>query len=841
MMSSEAPPAARTFRSFLRCHAVFAGPLAVFLGLMVLLGWKLGSVRLTSCLPGWPPMLPNTALMIVISGTSQILAATAPVTGGRRVASRLCAAMVGVLAVLTLAQYVLGRSFGIDQVIFRIGAALDVRFPGRPSPQTATTLLFLSAALLSIDHQSPRGRRPAEGLAMVAGSIPLVCLLGYLFKAEVLYDPFFLLPHTGMAVHTALALFILSSGVLAARAEAGVMSVLAADDAGGIAARRLLLGLLLFPPVVLGILLGTRAGWYTHAVALALVLLIVLAMGGGFILMTAAHLSRRDAQLRKVDAALRASIESEQRLRAELEALMQASATISESVVDLPQGGISAVLHAIANQAKLLTNAQYVAIGVGTDPENPRSPWVSLGIPRETAAAIGPPSRPVGILGRVSQEGESIRIEDLQHHPSFRGFPPDHPEMHSFLACPIKHRGKPLGNLYLANKLGAAEFSEHDERLIRVLAVRMAVAIDIANLYASEALQRAWLQTLIDQMPEGVLLVDASGHVVTQNQALIAMSCGPTGDTDPIGNPRLFDVRTPDQRPVPFDDLPAIRAVFRGVLSKDRELLLCQRDGTMRPISVNASPVRDLAGQITGAAAIIQDISARKELERLREEWTAMVAHDLRQPVNTIALSAETLRRLRASDLAEYERRALDRICCAAQRLARMIGDLLDVAQLEAKRLTVRCQEVDLQALLKSAVQCAEEATAGYRLSIVARPEQKVWLDPDRIHQVLANLLSNAAKYGRPKSEIGIEIIDRNDMVEVAVTNQGDGIPADQLPLLFSRFMRTRDARASATPGLGLGLYISKGLIEAHGGRMWAESVPGASTCFHFTVPKRSR
>jgi signal transduction histidine kinase len=114
-------------------------------------------------------------------------------------------------------------------------------------------------------------------------------------------------------------------------------------------------------------------------------------------------------------------------------------------------------------------------------------------------------------------------------------------------------------------------------------------------------------------------------------------------------------------------------------------------------------------------------------------------------------------------------------------------------------------------------------------------------VDRDRIQQVLENLLCNAAKYGEPGTTIRVDTIRQDELIEVRVTNQGRGIPADQLPQLFNRFARTREARAGRESGLGLGLYIAKGLIEAHGGRLWAESIPGESTTFHFTVPLAPR
>jgi signal transduction histidine kinase len=111
------------------------------------------------------------------------------------------------------------------------------------------------------------------------------------------------------------------------------------------------------------------------------------------------------------------------------------------------------------------------------------------------------------------------------------------------------------------------------------------------------------------------------------------------------------------------------------------------------------------------------------------------------------------------------------------------------------------------------------------------------WADPNRVAQVLGNLLSNARKHGVPGTPITVGIAAKGALVEVRVSNQGPGIPPEEIPRLFTRFARARRAHAEGTPGLGLGLYIAKGLVEAQGGRIWAESVPGATTTFSFTLP----
>jgi signal transduction histidine kinase len=359
------------------------------------------------------------------------------------------------------------------------------------------------------------------------------------------------------------------------------------------------------------------------------------------------------------------------------------------------------------------------------------------------------------------------------------------------------------------------------------------------RLYASEAARRTWLMSIIDQMPEGIMLLNESGGVEAMNRALLALSSDPASTVDVGGNPGLFDVRTPEGTPIPFTDYLVVRALKRGEIATDHEHLVRLKDGRFVPVLVSAAPVRDASGRITGAVAIIRDITARKELERLREEWASVVAHDLRQPAGAILLTAESLVRLRDGQLSERERKAVERIRSAAKRLNRMIEDLLDASRIEAKRLSVDPRPFDLRAIVDTAVEGHREGGNPFRVAV--QGETMALVDPDRIIQVLDNLLSNATKYGRPGAEIQIDCLDRGLVLEVVVTNQGAGISAEDLSQLFSRFGRTRDARAERTPGIGLGLYIAHGLVEAHGGRIWAESVPGQSTRFHFTVPAAAR
>jgi signal transduction histidine kinase len=440
----------------------------------------------------------------------------------------------------------------------------------------------------------------------------------------------------------------------------------------------------------------------------------------------------------------------------------------------------------------------------------------------------------------VARAGRVVRDSDVRRDPAFRGLPPGHPEIKSFMGVPLRYRGRAFGNLYVANKRGAAEFTAEDQRKVEMLAERGALAIHTARLYLSEAQRRAWLQATIEQIPEGVLILDRDGKVMALNRALAALSRPEARGVDVFEDLGIFDIRSPEGVALPVEDHPIVRALERGELTLGRELLMSVSGGRLVPVLSNAAPVRDEQGEIIGATNVVQDITNLKELERRREEWASVVAHDLRQPVSTIALSAGILLKVSGDGLSESERKHVERIKTSAARLTRMIDDLLNASLIETEHLPIECRAVDLAALIDGVVDSLRESLPRNRIGLAAEGDQVAWIDSDRIHQVLTNLLSNAIKYGDAGREIRVASVERGDFVEVTVTNWGAGIPAGDLPTLFSRFERTRGARATGVTGLGLGLYIARGIVEAHGGRLWAESTPGGTTSFHFTVPRVS-
>ncbi|WP_437742381.1 PAS domain S-box protein [Sorangium sp. So ce1504] len=346
------------------------------------------------------------------------------------------------------------------------------------------------------------------------------------------------------------------------------------------------------------------------------------------------------------------------------------------------------------------------------------------------------------------------------------------------------------------------------------------------RLLAQLDAERRTLQTVFDSAPIPLLLIDRNDP-----ERLIANPHGRdlTGGAEERSQ-CVGRVRHPDGTALTLDELPSSRAL-RGETITGEELIVARTDGSCRTFFVAAAPLRDSAGKITGAIVAAEDISPLKELARMREEWTGIIAHDLRQPITTIVLKATMLsKQSQSSDKAQH-------ILASATQLNRMIDDLLDVSRLESHRLDLKHAEVDLPALIRATVERTADAMRGHRVDVeVLDGVPPLLADPGRLEQVLTNLLSNAAKYGAPETPIRIAVERRSGAVLVAVENEGNGIAPDDVPRLFTRYYRTREAKAGGAAGLGLGLYIVRGLVEAHGGRIWAESAPGKTT-FQFTLP----
>jgi signal transduction histidine kinase len=246
---------------------------------------------------------------------------------------------------------------------------------------------------------------------------------------------------------------------------------------------------------------------------------------------------------------------------------------------------------------------------------------------------------------------------------------------------------------------------------------------------------------------------------------------------------------------------------------------------------------------VLAALGLLQGSVERAEHEKkraedavsAREEILSIVAHDLRQPLSAISLRSQLMLTDRTRPSSEIE--ALSGIDTDVKRLDRLIGDLMDVSQIEARQMRVLRRPIVLTDTLNRVIEGFRASHPSRKVEVLSSGQPVVIGDPDRLYQILANLISNAFKYGEVQSKVTVEVLTHSNGAEIIVSNRGGGIPPSQIVRIFERYVRTPEARNSPVGGLGLGLYITKGLVEAQGGRIWAESVLGEVTKFHFTLP----
>jgi len=344
---------------------------------------------------------------------------------------------------------------------------------------------------------------------------------------------------------------------------------------------------------------------------------------------------------------------------------------------------------------------------------------------------------------------------------------------------------------------------------------------------------------LLDAIPDGVVVVGADRTIRAMNRAAERTCRWPRdeavgsfyGEVLPLRDASGFLVH---ERHDPFDGLLSTVSA-----TPEREYSLTRRDGTEVPVALRASFVRDADRHLQEVVVVMREISRRRRLDRARSDIISTVSHEIRSPLTSVKGFTSTLLSKWDRFTDEQKRVMLQTINYDADRVTRLLGDLLDISRLEAGRLELKRQEVDIVALATDAVMRLRLDVEQHTLE-VAFPDgfPKVTADPNRIEQVLMNLVENAIKYAKA-GPIVVSGDDDTDAVTVRVIDVGEGIPADHLPHIFTKFYRRGSGERRS--GTGLGLHICKGIIEAHGGALVVEKSDATGTTFAFTLPKDAR
>ncbi len=521
-------------------------------------------------------------------------------------------------------------------------------------------------------------------------------------------------------------------------------------------------------------------------------------------------------------------------LRNRLARLNEASRRINDSL------DFESVLQEVLNSARVLTNARYGVFTLHND-FGERPTFLTSGLTPDVTRKLWDWHEGMGIYQYLRGIPEPLRLKDFLGHMKALGLPEYQPDMPlnmpmPFLAAPIHNLGEIVGHFFLTDKeKGTEYFTSDDEETLVMFASQAALAIANAKRFRNEQMARARLETLIDTSPFGVVVLDAqTGGLVSHNReaARIAKSLQPP-DTSFQTLLGLVTIRRADGREIPFQEFPVAQALRASETVRAEEIEISGPEGNAIRVLVNATPIHLQQNDKPDSLVVtVQDLAALEEMDQLKSEFSAMMSHELRVPLSSIKGSAATVltapTSFGSSEMLQFFR-IIDR---QADHMSGLISDLLDVAHIDAGTLSISPEPVALTELVENARSTFLSGGSSHRLHIELEPDLPwVMADRRRIAQVLDNLLANASEQSPETSAIRIGAVRNGVHVAVAVADEGAGLAADLLPRLFKK-------GPPGERGPGLGLAICKGIVEAHGGRIWAQSDgPGKGALFSFTLP----
>jgi PAS domain S-box-containing protein len=273
-----------------------------------------------------------------------------------------------------------------------------------------------------------------------------------------------------------------------------------------------------------------------------------------------------------------------------------------------------------------------------------------------------------------------------------------------------------------------------------------------------------------------------------------------------------------------------IKEVFRREIELGENLIL----------EVTSIPIFE-EGKKTGSIVVLHDITREKTIERLKSEFVSVSAHQLRTPLASIKWSLETLLKERVGKLNEDQERIVKKAFNSTERMLTIVNDLLNVVRIEEGKYIYRKVSTNFEDLVKSKIEFFEEKMKEkqiqFEFRVLPKKLPKVKIDPEKISLVIENLLDNAIRYNFVGGTITISLDLKNDEIEFSIEDSGIGIPESEKSNIFQKFFRASNALKKETEGSGLGLFVAKNIVEAHGGRIWFESEEGKGTTFHFTIP----
>ena len=417
------------------------------------------------------------------------------------------------------------------------------------------------------------------------------------------------------------------------------------------------------------------------------------------------------------------------------------------------------------------------------------------------------------------------------------------------VALPLVMEGNLIGVIYVFRSRGGT-FSANDRQVLASFADQAAIAVHNARLYQQLTHEKRRLNAIIQNSADGVMILDTQRRIRVFNRALEEMTGWAAAEA--LGQPCSHVLALKDRQgkdiceaicPLLHPEPPEERLYVEGDIKRPDKLLPrgvpAPPAGSVVTVGITYSPLYDREGRLVSVIANVRDITRFREAEEMKSTFVSVISHELKSPVSIIKGYADTLRREDAQWDADTLSQGLAIIAEESDRLNRLINNLLDASRLQASAFKLELSYLQVDKL-------AEKVTAKFRtqsdehMFTLDFPSDfpAVQADIERLRQVLTNLLSNAIKYSPRGGLIRTGGWADDDWVYVAVSDEGIGIPRSEQERIFERFYRAESPLSRRTEGAGLGLYLCKEVIEAHGGKIWVQSEPGRGAKFIFKLPR---
>lgn len=541
-----------------------------------------------------------------------------------------------------------------------------------------------------------------------------------------------------------------------------------------------------------------------------------------------------------------------QRLKAQIRELQEARTRLEAQLTEPSRAGVEATapittreelqatLRRFMRQVGLIVQVEKAVILLhDTDTGELVAQWPALGIVEEGIKTLKLRTTE-GISGLAFREIRPVVSEDAIHDARAAGEPVALLGVRNALSVPLVVEARNeqgdviqkhvIGVLNAFNKRYGGTFNQEDITLLTALSRSAASVISSARMYIAVVDEKRELESTLQSMLSGVLVVDSEGRVRLINSAARSMFGAAQAD----GPARLLQDVIHDE-----EVLGLVRESLASRQEQTRELSVPAPID--RIFQAQTALLRDESSQVNGVVATFNDITEIRSLERMKTEFVSSVSHELRTPLTSIKGFIRTL----LDDTEGFfdrdtQREFYEIIDSECDRLTRLISDLLNLSRIESGRAVqlVRAP-VHLPALIKKVLNAQQTSTDVHQLRMdCAGDFPTIIADQDKVDQILTNLVGNAIKYSPGGGEILVSAQDGGDFVTVRVKDEGIGIPEDEMDKVFDRFHRVSTREHQQASGTGIGLYLVKHLVEAHGGSVGVESEVGEGSTFCFILPK---